>query len=298
MEISEEEVEKIKQIAALPDAYLRLIKSIAPSIIGLQVQKEAMLLLLVGSPMIKYPDETQVRGNINILLVGDPGIAKSQMLRFAAQVSPRGMYASGKMSTAAGLSAAVVKDKNNVMSLEAGVVVLADQGIASIDEFEHLRAEDRSALHEMMEQQSYHPSLEVLLASGRKVKIGEYVDGIFDSGQLDHPGGQRLPNRRARWARRNLLVQLSRQLRGKSEHRPGQQASASRPLREDPLLQRQITYLSLRSTPCTSTETEQYRRFAQTKWRKATLFPRREPCLTRMASCPAWRRSGIRAGRP
>ena len=182
MEISEEEVEKIKQIAALPDAYLRLIKSIAPSIIGLQVQKEAMLLLLVGSPMIKYPDETQVRGNINILLVGDPGIAKSQMLRFAAQVSPRGMYASGKMSTAAGLSAAVVKDKNNVMSLEAGVVVLADQGIASIDEFEHLRAEDRSALHEMMEQQSYHPSLEVLLASGKKVKIGEYVDNIFDSG--------------------------------------------------------------------------------------------------------------------
>ncbi len=154
MEISEEEVQKIKQIAALPDAYLRLIKSIAPSIIGLQVQKEAMLLLLVGSPMIKYPDETQVRGNINILLVGDPGIAKSQMLRFAAQVSPRGMYASGKMSTAAGLSAAVVKDKNNVMSLEAGVVVLADQGIASIDEFEHLRAEDRSALHEMMEQQT------------------------------------------------------------------------------------------------------------------------------------------------
>lgn len=96
MEISEEEVEKIKQIAALPDAYLRLIKSIAPSIIGLQVQKEAMLLLLVGSPMIKYPDETQVRGNINILLVGDPGIAKSQMLRFAAQVSPGGCTLPGR----------------------------------------------------------------------------------------------------------------------------------------------------------------------------------------------------------
>jgi replicative DNA helicase Mcm len=95
------------------------------------------------------------------------------MLKFAAQVAPRGMFASGRGSTAAGLSAAVIREKNTLM-LEAGVVVLADQGIACIDEFDKMKPEDRSALHEQMEQQSYHPSTEVLL-SGGKVRLGDYV---------------------------------------------------------------------------------------------------------------------------
>ena len=88
------------------------------------------------------------------------------------------MFASGKGSTAAGLSAAVIREKNTFM-LEAGVVVLADQGIACIDEFDKMKEDDRSALHEQMEQQSYHPSTEILLSDGRKVRIGDFVEGAI-----------------------------------------------------------------------------------------------------------------------
>ncbi len=115
--------------------------------------KEAILLLLVGGPQTMLPDGTKLRGDINVFIVGDPGVAKSEMLKFAAQVAPRGMFASGKGSTAAGLSAAVIREKNTFM-LEAGVVVLADQGIACIDEFDKMKEDDRSALHEQMEQQT------------------------------------------------------------------------------------------------------------------------------------------------
>ncbi len=100
---------------------------------------------------------------------------KSEMLKFASQVATRGLYASGRGTTAAGLSAAVIREKN-VLMLEAGVVVLADLGIACIDEFEKMKAEDRTALHEMMEQQSYHPSNEVMFLDGTKSRIGEFVE--------------------------------------------------------------------------------------------------------------------------
>ncbi|MDA4118315.1 MAG: minichromosome maintenance protein MCM [Thaumarchaeota archaeon] len=149
--ITKEDEAIIKSIATGPDAYLKLIKSIAPAILGLDAVKEAVLLLLVGGPMTLLPDGTKLRGDINVFLVGDPGVAKSEMLKFAAQVAPRGLFASGRGSTAAGLSAAVIREKNTLM-LEAGVVVLADQGIACIDEFDKMKAEDRSALHEQMEQ--------------------------------------------------------------------------------------------------------------------------------------------------
>ena len=150
----------------------------APAILGHEAVKEAILLLLVGGPQTVLPDGTKLRGDINVFVVGDPGVAKSEMLKFAASVAPRGMFASGKGSTAAGLSAAVIREKNTFM-LEAGVVVLADQGIACIDEFDKMKEDDRSALHEQMEQQSYHPSNEILLSDGRKVKIGEFVESAF-----------------------------------------------------------------------------------------------------------------------
>jgi DNA replicative helicase MCM subunit Mcm2 (Cdc46/Mcm family) len=105
---------------------------------------------------------------------------KSELLKFASQVAPRGLYASGRGTTAAGLSAAVIREKN-VLMLEAGVVVLADLGIAAIDEFEKMKPEDRTALHEMMEQQSYHPLNEIMLADGAKARIGDLVDGIFNA---------------------------------------------------------------------------------------------------------------------
>ena len=153
IQITKEDEFLIKSVASNPDAYQRLIKSIAPAILGHDAVKEAILLLLVGGPQTILPDGTKLRGDINVFIVGDPGVAKSEMLKFAAQVAPRGMFASGKGSTAAGLSAAVIREKNTFM-LEAGVVVLADQGIACIDEFDKMKDEDRSALHEQMEQQT------------------------------------------------------------------------------------------------------------------------------------------------
>ena len=177
--ITKEDEAIIKSIASGPDAYQKLIKSMAPGILGHEAVKEAILLLLVGGPQTVLPDGTKLRGDINVFLVGDPGVAKSEMLKFAAQVAPRGMFASGRGSTAAGLSAAVIREKNTLM-LEAGVVVLADQGIACIDEFDKMKPEDRSALHEQMEQQSYHPSTEILL-SGGKAKIGDYVEEAIRS---------------------------------------------------------------------------------------------------------------------
>ena len=153
VQITKEDEALIKSIAEGPDAYAKLVQSIAPVILGHLPEKEAILLLLAGGSATILPDGTKLRGDINTLFVGDPGTGKSELLKFASQVAPRGLYASGRGSTAAGLSAAVIREKN-VLMLEAGVVVLADLGIACIDEFEKMKAEDRTALHEMMEQQT------------------------------------------------------------------------------------------------------------------------------------------------
>jgi replicative DNA helicase Mcm len=153
VQVTKEDEALIRSIAASPDAYDKLITSIAPVILGHLPEKEAILLLLAGSSSTQLPDGTKLRGDINVLFVGDPGVAKSEMLKFAAQVSPRGIFASGRGTTAAGLSAAVIREKN-VLMLEAGVTVLADQGIAAIDEFDKMKPEDRTALHEQMEQQT------------------------------------------------------------------------------------------------------------------------------------------------
>ena len=153
VQVTKEDEALIRSIAAAPDAYEKLIQSIAPVILGHQPEKEAILLLLAGGGATVLPDGTKLRGDLNVLFVGDPGTGKSEMLKFASQVAPRGLYASGRGTTAAGLSAAVIREKN-VLMLEAGVVVLADLGIAAIDEFEKMKPEDRTALHEMMEQQT------------------------------------------------------------------------------------------------------------------------------------------------
>ncbi len=153
VQVTREDEALIKSIAGSPDAYDKLVNSIAPVIMGHLSEKEAILLLLAGGASTMLPDGTKLRGDINVLFVGDPGVAKSEMLKFAAQVAPRGIFASGRGTTAAGLSAAVIREKN-VLMLEAGVVVLADQGIAAIDEFDKMKPEDRTALHEQMEQQS------------------------------------------------------------------------------------------------------------------------------------------------
>ena len=153
-EVSPEDEKRIHALSKTPDVYQRIIDSFAPHILGQSLIKEAILLLTVGSNQRKLGDGSKIRGDINIFLVGDPGTAKSEMLKFCARIAPRGLYTSGRGSTAAGLTAAIVRDKTGIMMLEAGAVVLGDQGLVCIDEFDKMKPEDRSALHEVMEQQS------------------------------------------------------------------------------------------------------------------------------------------------
>ena len=153
-QISPEEEKIISSLSKNPDIYERLIESYAPHITGHETIKESILLLMAGSTQRQLNDGSKIRGDINIFLVGDPGTAKSEMLKFCARIAPRGLYTSGRGSTAAGLTAAVVRDANGIFMLEAGATVLGDQGLVCSEEFEKMKAEDRSALHEVMEQQT------------------------------------------------------------------------------------------------------------------------------------------------
>ena len=153
-QISPDEEKIVRALSTNSDIYSRLIASFAPHIRGHEIFKEAILLLIVGSTQRAHSDGTKIRGDINVFFVGDPGTAKSEMLKFCARIAPRGLYTSGRGSTAAGLTAAVVRDTSGIFMLEAGAVVLGDQGLVCIDEFDKMRPEDRSALHEVMEQQS------------------------------------------------------------------------------------------------------------------------------------------------
>ncbi|GBC71928.1 hypothetical protein HRbin02_01717 [Candidatus Calditenuaceae archaeon HR02] len=152
--ITPEEERMFKEMAADPQNYQRLIESVAPSIEGLEHIKEAVLLLLFGGRSKVFPDGVRVRGDVHVLLVGDPGTAKSTLLLYAAQIAPRGVYTSGRGSTAAGLTAAVVRDAGGGLVLEAGASVLADMGVCVIDEIDKMRPEDRVAMHEVMAQQT------------------------------------------------------------------------------------------------------------------------------------------------
>jgi replicative DNA helicase Mcm len=153
LEISEEDEKQIKELAEDPYVHERIIASIAPSIQGHDTIKESIALLLFGGVAKNLPDGTRLRGKSNILMIGDPGTGKSQILKFVSGLAARGLYTSGKGTTAAGLTAAVVHDtESGAMTLEAGALVLADQGIACIDEFDKMDPNDRTAIHEAMEQ--------------------------------------------------------------------------------------------------------------------------------------------------
>ncbi|MBA3043946.1 minichromosome maintenance protein MCM, partial [archaeon] len=153
--ITPEEEEDIIKLSQDKGVYQKIVSSIAPTIHGMIVEKEALALQLFGGVQKTMPDSTKVRGDIHVLLVGDPGTAKSQLLRYITQISPRGIYASGKSASAAGLTAAAVRDEfgEGRWTLEAGALVLADKGIAAIDEMDKMSTQDRSAMHEAMEQQ-------------------------------------------------------------------------------------------------------------------------------------------------
>jgi replicative DNA helicase Mcm len=146
-----EEEAKILELSRDPLVHKKIMTSIAPSIFGNEHLKEAVMYLLFGGVSRSLPDMT-VRGEMNALIIGDPGTAKSQLLQYVSKIAPRGLYTSGRGTTAAGLTAAVVREKGGSMSLEAGALVLADKGIACIDEMDKMRPEDRVAIHEAMEQ--------------------------------------------------------------------------------------------------------------------------------------------------
>jgi replicative DNA helicase Mcm len=154
VEITLEDEKKIIEASKHPFVHRNLIMSLAPSIYGYDEIKEGILYLLFAGVAKRLPDGVNIRGDLNCLIVGDPGTAKSQLLQYVSRIAPRGLYTSGRGTTAAGLTAAVLREKTGGMVLEAGALVLADKGVACIDELDKMRPDDRVAIHEALEQQT------------------------------------------------------------------------------------------------------------------------------------------------
>jgi len=146
-----EEVNRLRELAKDPWIHRKIITSIAPSIYGYENIKEAIIYMLFGG-VPKEKEDIKIRGEINLLLIGDPGTGKSQLLRYVAKIAPRGLFTSGKGTSGVGLTAAVLKDEAGQFMLEAGALVLADKGTACIDELDKMRPEDRVTIHETLEQ--------------------------------------------------------------------------------------------------------------------------------------------------
>ncbi|MCD4666304.1 minichromosome maintenance protein MCM [archaeon] len=195
--IAKEEEDEIKELAKDPLIYQKLINSIAPSIYGHEKVKEAIVLQLMGGTKKIRKDGTVTRGDMHVLLVGDPGSGKSQILTFVSKVAPKARFISGKGVSGAGLTASVVKDEFlRGWALEAGALVLANGGYCMIDELDKIGPEDRSAMHEALEQQRVNISkaniqatlrAETTVLAAANPKMGRFDPYAPIASQIDLP---------------------------------------------------------------------------------------------------------------
>ncbi|QQG39470.1 MAG: minichromosome maintenance protein MCM [Candidatus Aenigmatarchaeota archaeon] len=196
--ITPEDERAIREFAARPDACATLVRSLAPSMYGLNEVKEAIILQLFGGVPQVLPDGMRIRGDLHILLVGDPSVGKTQLLQHVAEFMPRGRYVSGKGTSAAGLTATVVKDDEFVGGwvLEAGAVVLSNKSVLCIDEFDKMSREDQINLHEAMSAQTVSiskatiqttlPARTAILA-GCNPKFSRFDEGRSIAEQIEIP---------------------------------------------------------------------------------------------------------------
>jgi len=189
--ITEEDEKQILELSEDPEVYEKLAKSITPSVWGYEEIKKSLVLQLFGGVRKVHSDGQKSRGDMHILLIGDPGVAKSVILGFMANISPKGRYVVGKSASGAGLTATVVRDEYlRGWSLEAGAMVLANKGLVCIDELEKMDPQDRSAMHEAMEQQCMLPDFKLMLADGKEVEIGKFVDSLMEKNKSEVYNGK------------------------------------------------------------------------------------------------------------
>ncbi len=184
--LSDDDIKAIHKMAKDPKIASRIFSSIAPSICGYQNIKKALALSLFGGVEKKFKDKHRIRGDINVMVMGDPGCGKSQFLKYVEKTSHRAVYTTGKGASAVGLTAAVRPDPlTREWTLEGGALVLADQGVCLIDEFDKMNDQDRTSIHEAMEQQSISISkagiVTTLQARCAVVAAANPIKGRYDS---------------------------------------------------------------------------------------------------------------------
>lgn len=184
--LTEDDKAEIRALGKDPNIGKRVIDSIAPSIYGHKYIKTALALCMMGANSKDIGGKHKIRGDINILILGDPGVAKSQFLKYTQQTAPRCIYTTGKGASAVGLTAGVHKDPmTHEWTLEGGALVLADKGVCLIDEFDKMNDHDRTSIHEAMEQQTISISkagiVTTLQARCAVIAVANPVKGRYDS---------------------------------------------------------------------------------------------------------------------